>query len=186
MRLISLIKRFITTDSEHQIYYLRTYFNHLLAKMGKNNQFDYIWLKRLYDNNELAKEKGVRKVELSRIIPFDLTHNLICPKCKFKFFDFSGGRRKVDVRKAICPFCKNVFNCLNRKYWSMKSENIEAHFTGIEAIKRRMKTGWKPEPIELYYDKKTGLYYKLHGFKRMIAHIELNRKYIDSILFSKM
>jgi len=182
MNISHLIKRFVETDSEHKIYYLRTYINHLMAKIGRNNQFDYVWLKKLYDSNKLAKQKKVRKVELSKVIPSDLTHNLICQKCKFKFFDFSGGFKKIDITKAICPSCRNVFNGLDRKYWSMKSEDVQAHFTGIEAIKRKMKKGWKPEPVELYYDKKTRLYYKLHGFKRMIAHIELGKKYINAIV----
>ena len=154
-----------------------------MAKIGKNNQFDYIWLKKLYDSNKLVKEKGIQKIELDRIIPFDLTHNLVCPCCKYKFFDFSDGAKRVDIRKAICPSCKKTFNGLDRRYWSMKSEDIEAHLTGIETIKRRIINGWKPEPVELYYNKKTCLYYKLHGFKRMIAHIELKKRYIDAVIY---
>lgn len=184
LNLISMIKRFIEVDNEHKRYQIRTLMNHLMGKIGKNNQFDYFELRSLNDRKELVVV-GTRKVPVNKIVPFDMTHNLVCPYCKIKFFDLTGKAKVIDIRKSVCPFYKHTFNGLDRKHWSMKSENLEEHLRMIEAMKKSMKSGWKPPPVELYFDTKTGLYYKLEGFKRMIANIELHKKSIDAIVFHK-
>lgn len=194
MNLIDKIKWFaskisllIKSDSEHKRFMIRTGMNYLMARIGKNNQYNYTEIKMLFDSDELIKEPNSRSVPMNKILPFDITHNLVCPKCKVKFFDLVGKSTLVDIRKSMCPFCSHNFNGLDRSYWCTESENLDEHITGIEGIKKRMVIeGWVPPPVELYYDDKTELYYKIgDGFKRMISHIELGKESVLAFVFHK-
>ena len=143
----------------------------------------------LFDSGELIKEDNPRSVSMNKILPFDITHNLVCPKpkCKVKFFDLVGKSELVDIRKSVCPLCKYVFDGLDRSFWCMVFEPpLDEYTLAIENMKKSMVEGWNPPPVELYYDDMTELYYKIgDGFKRMISHIELGRESISAFVFHK-
>lgn len=179
---------FIKADNEHKRFMIRTWINFLMARIGKNNQYDYVMLKLIKDlfPTKLVTESEPRNIPLNKVLPFDITHNLICPKCKIRFFDMTGKSKLVDIRKSVCPFCCYLFDGLDRSHWCMKSEDLKEHITVIEGMKKSMFEGWKPPPVDLYCDDNTGMHYKIgDGFKRMITHIDLGKEYVLAFVFHK-
>ena len=92
------------------------------------------------------------------------------------------------IRKLIPLHSLEIYDSLHKRSGDgfevdeeKDGQTTEAHREGVEYIKSILKEGQKIRPI-LVLDNEDGTYKRLDGFKRCIAHKELNIPYIEAFV----